>query len=71
MEIYQECQYECKNFRKCKKDYCWNPSACVCENNKYSNIIADDLKIVCDKIIHVIEQMWQILHQQQMSRALC
>ena len=26
------CQYECKDYHKCKKDYSWNPSACICEN---------------------------------------
>ena len=30
------CQYECKNYCTCKKDYSWNPSTCICENNKYS-----------------------------------
>ena len=29
------CQQECKNYRKCKKDYSWNPSTCICENRKY------------------------------------
>ena len=25
-----KCQCECKNYQKCKKDYSWNPSACIC-----------------------------------------
>ena len=29
------CQYECKNYRKFKKGYSWNPSTCICENSKY------------------------------------
>ena len=24
------CQCECKKFRKCKRDYSWNPSTCIC-----------------------------------------
>ena len=33
--INKTCQQECKNYRKCKKDYSWNPSTCICENRKY------------------------------------
>ena len=29
------CQRECKNYHKCKKDYSWNPSTCICDNSKY------------------------------------
>ena len=29
------CQYECKNYRTCKKDYSWNPSTCISENSIY------------------------------------
>ena len=32
---------ECKNYRKCKKDYSWNSDICICENSKYLKIIAD------------------------------
>ena len=28
---------------------------CICESGKYLKIIGDDLKIVCDKIIYVID----------------
>ena len=24
------CQYKCKSYHKCKKDYSWNPSTCIC-----------------------------------------
>ena len=47
------CQCECKNYRKCKKNCSWNPSTCIYENDKYSKIIIDDSKIVCDEIISV------------------
>ena len=29
------CQYECKNYRTCKKDYNWNPSTYISENSIY------------------------------------
>ena len=29
------------NYHKCKKDYSWNCSICICENNKYLKSIAD------------------------------
>ena len=29
------CQWECKKYRKCTNYYTWNPSTCVCENDKY------------------------------------
>ena len=34
-------QCECKNYRKCKKDFSWNPSTCICDNSKYLKSIAD------------------------------
>ena len=27
----KKCQYECKNYRTCKKDYSWNRSTCICD----------------------------------------
>ena len=24
------CQCKCKHYRKCKRDYSWNPSSCIC-----------------------------------------
>ena len=49
------CQCECKNCRKCKKDYIWNPSTCICENSKYLKIIADISVTECDEIIIVMD----------------
>ena len=28
-----KCQCECEIERKCKKDYSWNLSTCICENS--------------------------------------
>ena len=39
--------------RVCKKDYSWNPSIFICENNKYLKSIVNDSVIVCDEIINV------------------
>ena len=25
-----KCQYECKMYQTCKKDYSWNPRTCIC-----------------------------------------
>ena len=47
-------QYKCKNYLKCKKDYSWNPSTCICENSKYLKSIADASVIKCDKIVIVM-----------------
>ena len=33
------CQYESKNYRKCKKDYGCNLSTCICENSKYLKLL--------------------------------
>ena len=35
--------------KKCKKDYNWNPTICICENDNYLKKIADNSVIVCDK----------------------
>ena len=40
----------CKNYRTCKKDYGWNPSTCICENDKYLKSIADTSVIACGEI---------------------
>ena len=48
-------QCECKNYPKCKKDYSWNPSTCICENSKYLKSIADTSVTECDDIIIVID----------------
>ena len=47
-------QCKCKNSRKCKKDYSWNPSKCICENGKYLKNIADTSVIECDEIMIVM-----------------
>ena len=48
------CQCACKSYRKCGKDYIWNPSACICENNKYLKSIDDTSVIACDDILWVM-----------------
>ena len=49
------CQWECKIYHKCKKNYSWNPSTCICENSKYLKSIADTSVIKCDEIITVMD----------------
>ena len=34
------CQYKCKNYGTCKKDYNLNPSKRTCENSKYLRWLA-------------------------------
>ena len=51
----KKCQCECKNCPTCKKDYSFNPSTYICENEKHLKIIGDDSKSVCDKIIYVMD----------------
>ena len=34
-----------------KKEYVWNPSACIFENRKYLASIMDDTAIICDEVI--------------------
>ena len=43
------------NCTTCKKYYSWNPSTCICENDKYLKRLVDDSKIMCDEIIYVID----------------
>ena len=50
-----KCQCEYKNYCTCKKDYNWNPSTCIYENDKYLQSIADTSVIVCDEIINAID----------------
>ena len=49
------CQCKCKNYRKCKKDYGWNPSTCICENSKYLKCIADISMTECDETVIVMD----------------
>ena len=51
----ETCQCECKNYRRCKKDYSWNPSTCICENGKYLKSIADTSVVTCYEIISVMD----------------
>ena len=44
------CQWECKNYCKCKNDCSWNPSTCICENSKYLKGIAYNAVTECDEI---------------------
>ena len=46
-----KCQWECKKHHTCKKEYVWNPSACICKNVKYLAGIMHDSEITCDEII--------------------
>ena len=50
-----ESQYECKEYRTCKKYYSWNPSIYICENSKYLKSLFDDSKVVCDEIINAAD----------------
>ena len=47
------CQYE-KNC-KCKKDYSWNPSTRMCNNNKYLKNIVETSVIECGEIITTMD----------------
>ena len=49
------CQWEYKNYCKCKKYYAWNPRRCICENRKYLKSIFDTSVIECDEIIFVMD----------------
>ena len=51
------CQCKCKNYRTSKKDYSWDPSTCICENNKYLKNIADTSVIACDEIISAMDMI--------------
>ena len=48
-------QCECQNYCKCKKDYNWNPSSCICENSKYLKRIANTSVIEFFEIISVVD----------------
>ena len=45
------CQYECKKHHIYKKDYIWNPSTCICENEKYLASIMNESVIMHNKVI--------------------
>ena len=46
---------KCKNYRRYKKDYSWNPSTCSCEKIRYFKSITDTSVITYDEIISVID----------------
>ena len=52
-----KCQCECKKYRGSKKDYRWNPSTSICENNRYLESAVDDSVIVCNEIISVTSSL--------------
>ena len=51
-EKNDKCQYECKKYWTCKRDYSWNPSTCICENSKYLKGISDTSVIAHGEIIN-------------------
>ena len=48
------CQCKYKSY-KCKKDYSWIPSICICENSKCLKSISDTSITDCDYIITVMD----------------
>ena len=50
-----KCQCECKKYPTTKKDYSWNPRACIRENSRYLKSIADCSVIVCNEIINAMD----------------
>ena len=46
------CQFECKNYCTCKKDYSSNPSTCICENSK---CLKSSSVTECDEIIYAMD----------------
>ena len=44
-------------YHMCKKDYSWNPSICFCENSRHLKSFADNLAIVCDEVVHVMDNV--------------
>ena len=53
----ETCQSECKNYHRCEKDYSWNSSTCICENNKYLKSVADTSVTKCDEIVIVMNNL--------------
>ena len=60
-------QYKYKNYCKCKRDYSWNLSTCICMNSKYAKSFADTSVTEYNEAIY--QQKRQIL-QQQIFRVL-
>ena len=40
----------------CDKEYVWNPSTCICENEKYLESIMGDSAILCDDVINPYDE---------------
>ena len=55
MWICKNVKWKCKNYRKCEKDYSWNPSTCIWGNSKYLKSIDDASVIMCDEITSVMD----------------
>ena len=51
------CQYECKNYRKCKENYHWNRSKCTFENTKYLKSVADTSVTKCHETVIVMDNL--------------
>ena len=51
----ETCQWKCKNYRKCKNYYSWNPTTGICENSKYLKSIGHTSVIKCDENIAVMD----------------
>ena len=51
----ETCQCQCKNYLKCKKDFSWNPSTSISENDKYLKSILDTSVITCNEILYVMD----------------
>ena len=47
----------CKKYGKCKNDYSWSPSTCICENSRYLKSITDGSVIISDEIINFAESV--------------
>ena len=47
-------QCECKSYCKCKKDYSWNRSTCICEKSKWLKGFGDTSVTEYDEIIIVM-----------------
>ena len=56
--IMKSANVSAKSYGMHKNNFNWNPSICICENERYSKSNADTSVLVCDEIIKS-----QIVHQ--------
>ena len=56
-EMTRHISCEKKRRFKCEKDYSWNPSTYICENNKYLKSPADTAVTECDEIVVAINNL--------------